>query len=48
MGSNLIKRHQTWYVRVGVNPKHKDIIGKAEIVRSLKTRDRRIAERLKR
>ncbi|MDJ0708913.1 MAG: tyrosine-type recombinase/integrase [Woeseiaceae bacterium] len=44
MANNLKKRHQTWYVCVGVNPKHRKLIGRAETVRSLKTRDKRVAE----
>ncbi len=44
MADNLKKRGNSFYVRVGVNPKHWDVVG---IVRSLKTTDRRVAERIK-
>lgn len=47
MASNLKRRHQTWYARVGVDPKYRNVIGRTETVRSLGTRDRRVAERLK-
>ncbi|MCH7510375.1 MAG: tyrosine-type recombinase/integrase [Proteobacteria bacterium] len=47
MTGNLKKRHQGYYVRVGVNPKHQKLIGRTETVRSLKTRDKATAERIK-
>lgn len=45
--TNLKRRGHTYFVRVGVNPKYWHIVGKREIVRSLKTRDRHQAERRK-
>lgn len=45
--SNLKQRGRTWYVRVGINPKFWEAIGRREVVRSLQTKDRRKAERLK-
>lgn len=39
MTQNLLKRGHTWYVRYIVPRKFRDIVGKSEIVRSLKTRD---------
>lgn len=47
MSANLKRRHQSYYVRVGVNPKHQKLIGKTETVRSLRTRDKVTAERIK-
>src|ERR1044071_3332574 len=44
---NLKRRHQTWYARVAVPPSLQSILGKAEIVRSLGTRDLREANRKK-
>lgn len=47
MSSNLKLRHRTWCVRVKVNPKYSKLIGRSETVRSLKTHDKRTAERIK-
>lgn len=47
MTQNLLKRGHTWYVRYIVPRKFRDIVGKSEIVRSLKTRDLDEARRLK-
>lgn len=44
---NLKLRHLTWFVRVTVPPSVRDVIGKSELVRSLKTRDLREANRRK-
>lgn len=45
--TNLKQRHQTWYARLTVPPSLRAAVGKSEIVRSLKTRDLREANRLK-
>jgi integrase len=45
--SNLKRRKLTWYVRLGVPPALQTTIGKTEIVRTLKTRDLREANRRK-
>jgi len=47
MPKNLRKRHQTWYARVGVDPKYRKLIGRTETLRSLKTSDLRRAEAIK-
>jgi integrase len=47
MASNLKLRNLTWFARVAVPRKLRATVGKAEVLRSLKTRDRREADRLK-
>jgi integrase len=45
--TNLKKRGQTWYARLAVPPTQREALGKSEIVRSLKTRDIREANKRK-
>ena len=45
--SNLKRRHQTWFARVAVPRNLQSLIGKTEVLRSLKTRDLREANRRK-
>jgi integrase len=45
--SNLKRRHQTWFARVAVPRSLRAVVGRAEILRSLKTRDLREANRRK-
>jgi integrase len=45
--THLKKRAQTWYARLAVPPSLQPLIGKTEIVRSLKTRDLREANQKK-
>jgi site-specific recombinase XerD len=45
--SNLKQRKLGWYARLGVPPELQSVIGKTEIVRTLKTRDLREANRRK-
>lgn len=45
--THLKRRHQTWYVRLAVPPTLQKRLGRAEIVRSLRTRDLREANRRK-
>src|SRR4051812_15609230 len=45
--TNLKRRGLTWYARLSVPPSQREAVGRSEIVRSLKTRDLREANRLK-
>lgn len=45
--THLKRRHQTWYARLAVPPSLQAALGKSELVRSLKTRDLREANRVK-
>lgn len=45
--THLKRRHQTWYVRLAVPPELQKRLGRTEIVRSLRTRDLREANRRK-
>ena len=47
MATNLKLRNLTWFARVAVPRSLRTTLGKSEVLRSLKTRDRREADRLK-